>query len=108
MKYICKWWHVSITTSKHFSFGGKPLIELGVNNTKMTIFCYTDNLFCCHQSPSLRDDSILQILEGLRVCAANLCILIRCYLQRLIWGRQIYSGAKGKEVWLKQTTIFIF
>ena len=42
MKYVCKWWRIYVTTRDHFLFGGKQLIELGVDYNKMTNFVILD------------------------------------------------------------------
>ena len=79
MKCICKWWLVSVTTSV---FGGKPVVELGVDNTKMTIFVNL-NLFLAPK-PIIKDEDglILQILEEFRVNAENLHKLVEWSLPK--------------------------
>ena len=64
-------------TRYHFSFGGKPLIDLGVDYTKMTLFFKCGLFLLAPESITKGEDGlILQILEELRVCAANLHKLV--------------------------------
>ena len=84
MKYVCKWWRVSLATCYYFSFGRKALIDLGVNYTEMTIFVLLwTSLLALELIIMGEYDSILQILEELRVCAANLHKLVEWCLPKV-------------------------
>ena len=75
-----------------------PLTDLGVDYTQPKWLFFYFGPFSLALEPTIKGEDGL-ILEELRVCAAN------DVSQRLIWGR--YSGARRKEVWLNQATIFI-
>ena len=82
MKYVNKWWRVPLTTRYHFSFGGKSLIDLGVDYTKWLFLLLWTFLLAPEPIINGEDGLILQILEELRVCAANLHKLVEWCLPK--------------------------
>ena len=66
-KFVCKFWRVSATTRYHFSFGGRPLIELSGDNTKMITKIFVTFGPFCWTIIKGEDGLILQIFEKLKV-----------------------------------------